>query len=367
MFESFVAPALPRPPRTTKALLIIRLDAIGDYVLFRNFLHSVRASKTYAGYRITLCGNFVWKDLAEYLDEKYVDEFIWVDRNKFRNSILYRYGIVAKIKAVGYETLIHPVYSRDFFWGDLITRLTAIPKRVTMRGDKINMTMEQHAISLGYYTDIIDDPNQVRFEFDRNKFFFAKLLNETISEDLPSIAIKEPRTNSPDYIVLFPGASQAWKRWPPENFGSIARILLERTNLHIYICGDARDLILANQITACCATTDRMKILCGKTSLEDLVKVLKNAKLLLSNDTSAVHLAAAVGGPRILAIFCGNHYGRFLPYPRPRANNFRCVMPPEMKQLSEKEKTNQFYADARGKSIHAITTESVWREIVKLL
>ena len=50
----------------SNTLLIIRLDAIGDYLLFRNFLSVIRASRKYKDYEITLCGNIVWKDLSGY-------------------------------------------------------------------------------------------------------------------------------------------------------------------------------------------------------------------------------------------------------------------------------------------------------------
>ena len=45
-------------------LLIIKTDAIGDYILFRNFLSEVRNLSLYKNYKIILCGNELWKDIA---------------------------------------------------------------------------------------------------------------------------------------------------------------------------------------------------------------------------------------------------------------------------------------------------------------
>ena len=53
--------------------------------------------------------------------------------------------------------------------------------------------------------------------------------------------------------------------------------------------------------------------LVGKTSLVELVELLRNALLVLSNETSAVHIGAAVGAP-VICILGGGHFGRFLPY-----------------------------------------------------
>jgi hypothetical protein len=66
-----------------KRLLIIRLDDIGDYLLFRNSLNIYKKSPKWAGYKITLLGNQAWKSLYEHLDEGATDSNIWVNKNNF--------------------------------------------------------------------------------------------------------------------------------------------------------------------------------------------------------------------------------------------------------------------------------------------
>ena len=51
----------------------------------------------------------------------------------------------------------------------------------------------------------------------------------------------------------------------------------------------------------------------GRTSLPGLAAVLAHAELLVGNETSAIHVAAAVGTPAV-CILGGGHYGRFMPY-----------------------------------------------------
>lgn len=74
-----------------KSLLLIRLDAIGDYVLFRNFIEVLKKSEKYKDYSITLLGNIAWKNLQEELDGEFIDNFIWLDRDRFNKDFLYRY------------------------------------------------------------------------------------------------------------------------------------------------------------------------------------------------------------------------------------------------------------------------------------
>ena len=100
--------------QNAKQILLIRLDAIGDYILFRNFIEVFRKNSKYSDYRITLLGNIVWKELAENLDKNYIDNFIWIDIKKFSRNLFYRYKKMIEITSNNYELLIHPTYSRTY-------------------------------------------------------------------------------------------------------------------------------------------------------------------------------------------------------------------------------------------------------------
>jgi ADP-heptose:LPS heptosyltransferase len=51
----------------------------------------------------------------------------------------------------------------------------------------------------------------------------------------------------------------------------------------------------------------------GKTNLIELAVIIKGARFLVGNETSAIHFAAAVSTPS-LCILGGGHYARFMPY-----------------------------------------------------
>ena len=83
--------------------------------------------------------------------------------------------------------------------------------------------------------------------------------------------------------------------------------------------------------------------LAGQISLSNLVKYIENAKLLISNETGPVHIAAAVNTP-LICISNGNHLGRFNPYPQsifPKANY---IYPKEVDNIigTENFKQNRF-------------------------
>ena len=71
----------------SKTLAIIKLDAIGDYVLWGNFIEVIKNDKNYADYKITLCANPSYQDLAVMLDGEFIYEFIWIDKDRLRRSV----------------------------------------------------------------------------------------------------------------------------------------------------------------------------------------------------------------------------------------------------------------------------------------
>src|SRR5450432_1372000 len=80
---------LPARVINGKKMLIIRLDDIGDYLLFRNNLLVYKDSPRWSGHEIVLLGNSVWAGLFELLDRGTADRAIWVDKGKYARDASY--------------------------------------------------------------------------------------------------------------------------------------------------------------------------------------------------------------------------------------------------------------------------------------
>ncbi len=105
------------------------------------------------------------------------DILIRVGRNKFNKDFLYRYKKLKEITACGYEIVLSPVYSRDFFVGDTIVKLVHAKEKIGSIGDTSNIKIWKKNISDGYYTKLIPAKDELMFEFSRNKKFFENLLD----------------------------------------------------------------------------------------------------------------------------------------------------------------------------------------------
>ncbi len=384
-----------------KHVIIFRHDGIGDYVLFRNFLEVLKKSPRFAGYKITLLGNAAWKDLAEFLDKDYIDKFIWLDKKSFTVDFFYRYKKFNEITAVKYDILIHP-FSREFFNADndLAFLIKADKKIGSIRLPSFTKPYKNKILEK-IYNELIPDVENVRFEFYKNKNFFEKLLSETATgKTNAEISLNRPFINLPahpadrssapalssiadlksklgissPYAAFFIGASVKHRKWPPEYFAETARYLHTKYGFHIVLCGGKSELNDAaefkkhypSDLAGKASFTDAV----GKISLIELLYIVKDASLVISNETMAPHIAMALANagtvnasrtnqtsaatyapdapyipagspsptstpkPAVIVISTGEaSYGHFVPYPEQIGNNnYAAVFHPYIEQ-----------------------------------
>lgn len=332
--------SLRKQKRNSNTLLLIRLDSIGDYLLLRNFFYFIRNSDKYKNYEITLIGNKIWKELSETFDGEIINNFIWLDRKKFNNNVLYKYRLLKRIYNYGFESVIECTYSREILFGDSIVKLSrAINKIAHVGSPDSYVKWKRNLFTNRIYTKLIPSEEKIIFEFERNKEFFSKVLEQKIEIKKPQLntnKLKSVFESDNNYIVIFPGANHKKRRWSVKKFVNVVNDILEKYKFDIVIAGSSEDSILADQILLQ-SDIKRVKNFTGKTSLPELAKLISDAILLISNDTSAIHFAASVDTP-FVCISNGNHLGRFHPYPKEMGVKGIFIYPDEiMKFFSDEE------------------------------
>ena len=91
------------------------------------------------------------------------------------------------------------------------------------------------------------------------------------------------------------------KRWPLERFIAAAKAVVERHHVRWVILGGPKETGLGDQIASALGEPHAIN-LAGKTTLLGLCHALAQCRLLLTNDSGPMHLAAALGKP-VVAIF----------------------------------------------------------------
>ena len=89
------------------------------------------------------------------------------------------------------------------------------------------------------------------------------------------------------------------KRWPLDRFARVARMLAERTGCHFVLFGGKADIPLAEELTHQLQGLT-VTSLAGQTSLAELMAALALCRVVITNDTGPMHLAAALGTPVVV-------------------------------------------------------------------
>jgi heptosyltransferase-2 len=123
---------------------------------------------------------------------------------------------------------------------------------------------------------------------------------EWIAAHLPPAAAALPPP-----VVLAPGAEYGpAKQWPAAHYRALA-LALAQAGWPCVVAGLPQDRPLGGEILAGLAGGVN---LCGQTTLPQLVALLARAALVVSNDSGAMHVAAALGRPQI-ALFGSTNPG----------------------------------------------------------
>lgn len=338
-------------------LLILRLDSIGDYVLFRNFIKEIKESEKYKNYEIILCGNSWWKLLSENLDIKYITKFIWVEYGKM-NEVSYRCSIYRKIRKLNCELLIHPTYSRCSVSDELVFK-SGIKNCIGYDGDMTNLTLPQKVKYDKIYSQLIPATTKYLFEFYRNLDFFENLLSKKIHINSPSIKFVSIEEST---VLICPGAKDSFRRWSPENFIELCEQLkIEYHFKSFIICGSDLDKDISLKII------DNSKLefinLTGKLNLLELLEAMSKANLIITNDSGPFHIAVALN-KKTVCISNGNNYGRFTPYPKAMNKKSFVVYPKELSNLkTENERLNIYAKHGSKLDINTIQVSEVMNAI----
>lgn len=109
---------------------------------------------------------------------------------------------------------------------------------------------------------------------------------------------------SPPYrlkLGLCPGAEYGpAKRWLPERFAEVSALIVAQSSAQWIMFGTKNDAAIGEKIAA--ALGDRCINRIGQTTLQQLIDELRACRLLLTNDTGTMHLAALLSVP-VVAIF----------------------------------------------------------------
>jgi heptosyltransferase-1 len=294
-----------------KRILIIKPSALGDIILALPALSALRRS--FPNARISW---FVRPEFAPLImGHPYISDIILFDRKQLakwwceRESFNALRSLIRQLK-VGQFDLVFDF--QGLFRTGFFSRVTGCKRRFgdaqgrelahLFYTDKISQDASSSHL-VDYYLKIVAAAGAEQREAE------FKLPEDAGAAEQIDKLLKSQGVNG-KYAVIVPGAAQANKRWSIERFAELAGKIGERFGLSVVATGTQgeRDYIDA--------IGKRVINLAGKTTVRELIPLMKKASLVVSNDTGPGHIAAAIGVP-IVMIFGPTNPARVCPYKRP--------------------------------------------------
>ncbi|MEW6009203.1 MAG: glycosyltransferase family 9 protein [Candidatus Omnitrophota bacterium] len=148
------------------------------------------------------------------------------------------------------------------------------------------------------------------------------LIIDKLDTDYVEDILKKHGIEREDIVVgINPGASLSTRRWPLEKFSSLSELILKMRKCKIAITGSESEVAIAEKLQHICKAD--LINLAGRTTVGQLMALIKRCNLFISNDAGPVHLAAALHTP-LIAIFRAGDIVRY--DPRRLSDKFTIVM-----------------------------------------
>ncbi len=119
--------------------------------------------------------------------------------------------------------------------------------------------------------------------------------------------------STPPFVALIPGTRWETKCWPAERFGKVAAALHQSHGMKSILIGGKDDIPAAERAVQ--SSNNSAANLCGKTTLRQAAALIERAALVVTADSTPMHLAAAFNRP-LVALFGPTNPARTGPYGR---------------------------------------------------
>ncbi|MFT5206754.1 MAG: heptosyltransferase-2 [Candidatus Omnitrophota bacterium] len=281
--------AFDKKPR----ILIVGVDWLGDVMMSTPLIRAIR--KTYP--EAFLAYSTTQRCLPLLKDNPHLDAVIAYDEKVFLLGILDNIRLWFKMREYHFDQawFLHGSKTRAF-----VAFLAGIEKRLGFLRKNRNI----------FYTHAITRPSAL--EVHRGDIYLGLLECKTPELDAERMEIcinaeelqawqKQAahlgvEEKSP-YIVLHIGGNWEAKRWDALKFRALIKKLIN-AGYFCVLCGTKSESELT-QLTLKDIPKTQAITLAGLTSLRELACLIKNAQLLVSNDSGPIHLAAGVATPAV--------------------------------------------------------------------
>jgi heptosyltransferase-2 len=284
--------------RNKRNILVRAVNWLGDAVMTTPAIGTIRECFPVA--KITLLATPLVAEM--FTPHPWVDEVLVYERKGRHKGLAGRLKLASELAGRNFDLAVLLPNSLD---AALIAWLARIPCRLGYATDGRSLLLT-HSAPLAarpltahqtvYYTSLLNC-------FGIGAAPKQQLLATTAAEDaaLSALFSSAGIDGSGLIIGINPGATYgSAKRWYPDRFAAVADELARRWGAAIVVVGNPDEAAIGAEITGMMA--ERAVNLAGKTSVRELMAVIKRCSLFITNDSGPMHIAAAFGVP-LVAVF----------------------------------------------------------------
>lgn len=298
-----------------RRILVIKLSAIGDVILSVPSLRALRQKFPNAWISV-LVGR---KSRALLRGCPYVNDVIAYEGSA--NGLSSFANMTRLLAKEGFDTVVDLQNNR---LSHALAYMSGASVRVGHGKRRWSFLLSGSARSLGKDLAPLDHQFQV-LQLLGVETMERRLELWTEKEDLQSMnAFLESQWVSPSQVLvgINPGSSLRWptKQWPVENFARLCDELARR-NIRVVITGSDQEAPLVEELMS--QTRNKPVNAAGKTTLPELIALVRRCQVFVSSDSAPMHIAASSKVP-LVALFGPTDAKRHL-------------VPPERYQVFQKE------------------------------
>ena len=278
------------------------------FIMFLDFAKGVR--EFYSDKRIILLCESDFGGLVE--DTKLFDEIIVVDK-KIHNSFFSLMKLVRRLKKMQVDVFINESALLSFF-RDIIARSVNAAKKYLVYNDAVRSSEFKLKMSRKWYDCIVGTVKNVTMEKKKN----AIALREIGYENFLSSLSELPNYNNEydmgklKYSVVCPTAvNPIGKEWQEERFAEIVKYFND-LGLKTVIVGTEKERLRKSKLFEELEPGTYIDLM-GKTNIKQFIAVIQQAQIVVGNDSSCIHIAAA-SKVRSVCILSGFNATRAFPY-----------------------------------------------------
>jgi ADP-heptose:LPS heptosyltransferase len=305
------APSITLDPQwqAVRNIVVMRLDNIGDVLMISPVLRSLKENLPQA--KLTLMaspGGAQAAALLPWVDEVLPWRVLWQDLGRLAFDPDREWELIQTLRDRQFDAaVILTSFRQSPHPAGLICALAGIPLR-------LGESKELGGLALTH--EIASAPDEIH-QVDRNLRLIESVgfqvndcrlqiqVSDVTKQSVKAQLHHHGLSSGAPYIVLNPWTSCQSRNYDSTRFAIAAHQLAQITGWRVIVTGVPKDRERSHELLK--ILRDWAIDLIGETSLVELAALIADAKLMLSNNTSTMHIADATRTPSLI-MFAGTEY-----------------------------------------------------------